>query len=360
MNESTPTRRRNATGLFLVAVVLLGLVLFFAWNVFHPANPVASAQSGESKSGERKALEQRSRGQPSVTGRAAARPATGHRSIGRVLAYGGGETELGFTRLPEMEAIGPESFVVARDGSILVADVAKHRLVVYSREGEYLRSLALPGIALGDVTTDGQGRIYVYDQASRTLYQYDADGTRRSTVNLSPKDIDTRGYFHVVGNAVYFADAAARDVLVATVQDDGLVGAASQSAARTTDGIHAESGRVYSLALDRGRALQLQIRELTQPVAQTLEVPLPGIVSARYVGEDETRRFYVQTERLEGKRIVLEVLTFDAAGQRLGTTPLPENDYAIWTAKLVDVRGDGAIVQFLPQKDQARLNLFTN
>jgi hypothetical protein len=39
---------------------------------------------------------------------------------------------------------------------------------------------------------------------------------------------------------------------------------------------------------------------------------------------------------------------------------MPENDYAIWTAKLVDVGADGTIVQFLPQRDQAKLNLFVN
>lgn len=359
MNESTPTRRSNATGLFLIAVVLLGVVLFFAWSVLRPAHPVASTQSGESKSVERKALEQRSGSQPAVTGRAAVRPAARQRSVQRVLKYGRGEGELGMVRGREQAPVGPESFTVTRDGSILVADVLNQRLVMYSREGEYLRSIAVPGIALGDVTTDSQGRIYVYDQMSRALHQYDADGTQRSTLNLSPKDIDTRGYFHVAGNAVYFADAAARDVLVATVQDDGLA-AASQSTARTTDGIHAESGRIYSLALDRGQAVRLNVRETEQAAARTIEVPWPGVVSVRYAGEDQAGRFYVQTERLEGERIVLQVLTFNAAGEMLGTTPMPENDYAIWMAKLVEVRADGAIVQFLPQKDQARLNLFTN
>jgi hypothetical protein len=87
---------------------------------------------------------------------------------------------------------------------------------------------------------------------------------------------------------------------------------------------------------------------------------LPGIVSARYAGEDQVQRFYVQTERLEGTNIVLEVLAFSPSGEQLATTRMPENDYVIWTAKLVDVRADGAIVQFLPQRDQAKLNLFTN
>lgn len=359
MSENKPSRQRTVMGLFLIAAVVLGLVLLFAWKGLRATHSVSNAGSAEAMSAEQKALPQRPHNRSPMTGRAAAHPAVGRRSVQRMLAYGSGEAELGFARLPEMEAVGPESFVVARDGSILVADVAKHRLAVYSRDGEYLRSIALPGIALGDVTTDAQGRIYVYDQASRTLYQYDADGTRRSVLNLNPKDIDTRGYFHVVGNVVYFADAAERDVLVATVQDDGLA-AASPSAARITEGIHAESGRVYSLTLDRGQAVQVGVRDVEQATASTIEIPWPGVVSVRYAGEDETGRFYVQTERVDGGRVALEVLAFNTAGDLLSVTPLPENDYAIWTARLVDVRGDGTIVQFVPQKAQARLNLFTN
>jgi hypothetical protein len=63
---------------------------------------------------------------------------------------------------------------------------------------------------------------------------------------------------------------------------------------------------------------------------------------------------------MEGPTVVLEVMTFAPSGEQLGVRRLPENDYFIWTAKLVDVRSDGALVQFLPQRDQARLNYFAN
>ena len=260
----------------------------------------------------------------------------------------------------EQPPVGPESFAVGKDGGILVADVVNERVVVYSSNGVYVRRISLPGIALGDVTTDQQGRLYLYDQVRRALLQYDADGTWRSTLNLNPKDIDTRGYFHVAGNAVYFADAAARDVLVAVVPEGVLV-APDPATERKADGIHGESGRIYSLSLDKGQALQLQLRDPAPgTAARGLEVPMPGIVSARYAGEDQARRFYIQTERLAGTNIVLEVLAFSPTGEQLATTRMPENDYAIWTAKLVDVQADGSIVQFLPQQDQAKLNVFAN
>jgi hypothetical protein len=207
---------------------------------------------------------------------------------------------------------------------------------------------------------DAQGRVYVYDQVRRSLHQYDAQGTPQGALDLSPADIDTRGYFHIAGNSVYFADAAARDVLVGTLQD-GVLTPADKALQRTTDGIHGDSGRIYSMSLDKGQALRLQMRDsAAESVARSMEVPLAGIVAARFAGEDQAQRFYVQTERLAGSSIVLEVLAFSPTGEQLATTRMPENDYAIWTAKLVEVGTDGTIVQFLPQLEQAKLNLFTN
>jgi len=115
------------------------------------------------------------------------------------------------------------------------------------------------------------------------------------------------------------------------------------------------------MSLEKRQALRLEVRDpATQSATHSLEVPLPGIVSARYAGEDQAQQFYVQTERLDGASTVLEVLVFSPTGEHLATTQMPENDYAVWTAKLVDVGADGTIVQFLPQQDQAKLNLFTN
>lgn len=362
MSRTTPAPRSASTRLVILGVMLLSLLIFLAWTRLRHSPPVQTASRTEPGASARGAKElRREGGRQSASGLAAARSIAGQRRVQRVLQYGSGEGELGLVLGRDQPPVGPESFAVARDGSILVADVVNQRVVIYSSEGAYLRSIDLPGIALGDIITDNQDRLYVYDQVRRALHQYDADGTPRSALELNPKDIDTRGYFHIAGNAVYFADAAARDVLVAAVQD-GLLVPPDESTERQAPGIHAESGRIYSLSLEKGQAARLEVWDPPEALSdgRSLEIPLPGIVSARFLGEDDTQRFYVQTERLEGDRVVLEVLTFSAAGERLAVTLMPENDYAIWTAKLVNVRGDGTLVQFLPQQEQARLNLFAD
>lgn len=347
--------------LALVGVALVGLLVFYAWRVVRHSHSVQSTSRVEQGGRARSTVELRRDAQPAAAGRAGRFETTGRLSVQRVLKYGSGEGELGLVLGRDQPPVGPESFAVARDGSILVTDVVNQRVVIYSSEGAYRRSIDLPGFALGDVIMDKQDRMYVYDQVRRALHQFDTDGTQRSRLELNPKDIDTRGYFHIAGNAVYFADAAARDVLVATVQD-GLLVPPDESTERQAPGIHAESGRIYSLSLEKGQSARLEVWDPPEALSdgRSLEISLPGIVSARFLGEDDTQRFYVQTERLEGDRVVLEVLMFSAAGERLAVTLMPENDYAIWTAKLVSVRGDGTLVQFLPQQEQARLNLFAD
>ena len=276
----------------------------------------------------------------------------------RVLKYGREEGELGMIRAHEQSPVGPESFACGINGKVFLADLVNQRILVYSADGVYLRKIDLPGIVLNDIALDERGDIYVYDQVQRTLHQLDSQGTTVSDLKLDPADIGTRGYFHVVGNSVYFADAAARDILVATIQD-GVLMAEDSTVDRISEGIHAKSDLVYSLSLVRGQAMQVHVRSEDQSVTPLhLDVPVSGIVSATYLGEDQTRRFYVQTERMVDNTIVLEVHAFGSTGEKLAVTRIPENDYALWTTRLLTVGADGALVQFLPKVNQAKLIFF--
>jgi len=357
----------------LTGAGLLALVLFLVWvasivsrrttaeGVTLDAAEVPSLHSNSTGvSGLRNESSSDESGQHSTDAPASASVAAGQATAQIILQYGEGEGELGMVRENGQTPVGPESFAVSWNGDILVADVVNHRVLVCTSNGNYLRSIELPGVALGDVMADEQGRVYVYDQVRHALHQYGADGALQSVLALNPADIDTRGYFHIANHSVYFADAAVRDVLVATLED-GVLRPPPESAERLTGGIHAASGRIYLVNIIRDEALQLQIREAAeQHTSRTLEVTSPGIVSARYVGEDLAQRFYIQIERLAENSVVLEVLAFSAAGEPLTARRMPENDYALWTAKLVDVRADGTIVQFLPQREQASLNFFLN
>jgi hypothetical protein len=276
----------------------------------------------------------------------------------KTLSYGTTDGQVGLVHNPEQEPIGPESFSITPSGEVLVADVVNQRISIFAKDGSYLRSIDMAGVRLGDVTADRDGRLIVYDQVQASLHCYELDGTLRSSLALEPKDIDTRGYFHCVGDAVYFADAAVRDVLVATVRDGTLQ--RPDDGPTITEGIHGESSRVYSVSIDKSRSFSVRLTEESGGAGGAVQVPLAGVVAARFAGEDGAQGFCVQTEKLEGEKIVLEVHAFDASGLLRDVTRLPENDYFTWTAKLVDVQPDGTIVQFVPQREQAKLNFFAN
>lgn len=343
----------------LLAVMLAGLAVLFC--VRHGSGPSDPPAQPEFLFASQRAAPARPKIRPTVSAGSTSAPARSPVTVPSVtLRYGSQPGELGLIRLPEQPPIGPESFALAGDGDVLIADVANERLSIFSPDGAFRRALALPGVALGDVVADAQGGVIVYDQLRRTLHQFDADGTPRSELQLHPGHIDTRGYFHVVGDAVYFADAAARDVLVAVLRD-GVLAPPDPSQPRVSEGVHGASGRVYSLAVERGAVLRLTVREPgTETPALSRQLPVPGLLSARFIGEDTAGRFHVQIETLEDGAVALGVMTFDPGGQALRAFRVPENDYALWTAKLLEVQPDGTLVQFLPQREQVKIYRFVN
>lgn len=286
------------------------------------------------------------------------RLATFQASVQKRINYGGADGEVGMIQGDGQTPVGPESFAVGLNGSVLVADLVNERVLVFSGDATYLHCIDLPGIVLNDIAVDQSGSVYVYDGMRQTLYKYDSRGTPQSALRINPDDVHSRGYFHVADNSVYFADAATRDILIAAVQN-GLLTAPDASLERISDGIHGPSGRVYSVDLVRGQALQIRVQHATAPQsAPQLQISLPAIVSATYVGEDGDGRFYVQSERLIANTVVLQVHVFSPIGDLLAVSTLPENDYALWTAKLVDVGRDGAVIQFLPRRNYAKLSIF--
>jgi len=278
---------------------------------------------------------------------------------GTIIPYGSGEGQIGIIRGPGGRPVsGPESFAVGADGSIYLADALNHRVLVYSNSGELLRSIRISGIGLADLTVDRKGNIYVYDDAERSLSQFSSDGSLVTKLLVNAADIISRGYVHIVGESVYFANSANSDILIASLRD-GVLAAVDLNSDRNSDGIHSATGKVYSIDVTRGQTMQIIVHNDSVNLdEQHFAISLPGILSATYVGEDLKGQFYIQTERSDGTAIALEVQKFDMKGQLLATTRMPETDYALGTIKLLDVGNDGAIVQFLPQNNQAKLQMF--
>jgi hypothetical protein len=280
-------------------------------------------------------------------------PVVPRRIVQRILAYGSGLGEIGMRRVPGETPVGPESYAIGPEGNILIADLVNQRIVVCGPDGSHLRDVEVQGISLNDLAVDTNGTIFIYDQREHRLYAGDTMAGFTNSLTLDPRDIDTRGYFHVVGDAVYFADAATRDVLVAKLAGTELHHP-EPAVQRQSNGIHSEDGTLYEVSIKRGESVQVRI---SGPTSRELELPLTDVVAARFVGSDRTGRFFLSTERLESGRVSLELIGVGADGALVERTGLPDNDYAIWTAKLIESSPEGQIIQFVPGEENAKLNL---
>ncbi len=342
---------RRSFRLALAAIFLCGVAVLVAWMFSNPkraAKPSKTSSPGAS-------------GSASALARAAMpralSPAAPQQLVKRIFPYGSGPGQLGMSRPEGSTPAGPESFTLAPDGRILIADLVNHRVLICQADGTVAQTIDFPGIRLNDVIADDRGNIIVYDQRTQTLHHADTSGRIISSLALPPESVDTRGYFHLAQGSVFFADAALRDVLVADFRD-AILSKPQPGAERIAEGIHAESGRVFSVLAARGESLRLAARDSRSgETSFERTLPLPDILSARYSGEDRQGRCYVALERLVAGRVVLEVRTFDPAGEQLSALQLPQNDYFIWTSRLVEASRDGIIVQFLPSESQASLGL---
>ena len=120
---------------------------------------------------------------------------------------------------------------------------------------------------------------------------------------------------------------------------------------------NASNDILLQLTLDRG--VKAVIHLTSKGEEKVSEIAVPGIVSTAFIGEDSSGNIYLQTERIESQRVILEARQINAFGSPSGVVRILENDYASWTAKLLDVTSDGSIVQMLPQVGRTKVNVFS-
>jgi len=104
------------------------------------------------------------------------------RSIALRLDYGNAQNEVGirvgdFETRPE----GPESFAVADDGTIAIADSLHERVAVFDQNGHIVRSAE--GVIAGDIEISGDS-MFVLEPASSRLIEITSQGKRVDAVEV--------------------------------------------------------------------------------------------------------------------------------------------------------------------------------
>lgn len=280
-------------------------------------------------------------------------------SSSTVVHYGSGPGDIGIHRSSDQTPLGPESFGFDTDGNLIVGDRINRRMLLFSRDGNLLENTVLSDVVINDILIDRSRNIYVYSQQKGELSQFDQKGTRLSTLKVE-KDVETRGYFHLVGSSIFFADSGEQDVLIG-VLDEGNLREPDGEDLKRREGIVTESGATCRVGITKNAAITLEVLPPNGGGILQYQCEVPGVVSATFLGEDKEVNRYVQVESLRAgteHEVALSVVRFDESGIPMPAIEIKENSYDFWTSKLLAVAEDGSIFQFLPQQGQAKINLY--
>ena len=279
-----------------------------------------------------------------------------HAAETALISYGSSDGEVGMHFLPEVEARGPQSFIVGPSGRVHVADTANQRICTFDTTGQFIASLPLGGICVSDLMLHAPGSFVVFDSATSSLSALDADGNLLSSLSMPLGGELSLGYFHTLDGSIFIADGALTDVLVATIKD-GVLRAADPRV--RIHGIHGSSGRLYCLNLVPNELLSVTVTETDGAKREVAaRICADGIASARFVGETREGLICIQVERVGDGSVLLEALLLGRNGEEVAVIQLPTVHYCIWTARLIDVTPSGSVVQFAPGSDSALLRMF--
>lgn len=282
------------------------------------------------------------------------------KGVTKDISYGREKESLGFFSIKDLPRRGPESFSNDAEGNLYICDTVNRRIQLFSPNGSYLYEISLRGgMEANDIAVDKFGNIYVYDDMQGELYQYDKKGEFLSTIVVDLKRWESRGPMHIIDDMIYMRSSDQEDIPIGRIVMGSLVPPTADDLLQPpAKGIHGFSGRRYFVELVRMEKGIIKIIDKEGNITESIDLPLKGIVSLRFLQEDKKGNFYIQTERVDNAKIVLEVHKFSAYGTHLTTVLIPENDYSSWSVKLLSLDENGNIYQFLPAKAKGQINIF--
>ena len=279
--------------------------------------------------------------------------------IAKDIAYGREKESVGMVSIKDFPRLGPESFSNDSEGNLYICDTVNQRIQIFLPDGKYKFTIPLEdGMTASDIAIDRFGLIYVYDVRGK-IYQYDQKGNLVSTINVGTTRWQVRMSMHIIDDDIYISTVDQQDVLIGKIINRLLMAPTKEELSQPLEkGIHGFSGRRYLVKLLRWEKAEIEIIDKSGATIKSVDLPIKGIVSIKFLQEDRRGKFYIQTERVDNEKLLLEVQKFDFDGTYLTTILVPENDYSSWSVKLLSLDENGNIYQFLPARERGRLNIF--
>ena len=271
--------------------------------------------------------------------------------------YGQSDSHLSFINTGTSQPNVSEFFSNDSKGNFYVCDALSNKILTYSKNGIFIKSIRFSGdISPADIIIDKSDNIFIYDVIQSKVYQINTQGKLIKSFSFNPEQLSSRGVLHIAEQKLYIVDSNQRSLKIADLSNEKMTLVKQSTSNPTiTTGIPAEMNRKYIVSLKRGEEGIINIIDKT---TQIVSFKLGGIVSIRFVKEDQHRNFYIQTERIQKNCVILDIHTFSYDGQLLNSFTIPDNHYPYWTSKLLSIDNNGNVWQFIPEVQFARINIF--
>jgi len=256
---------------------------------------------------------------------------------------------------------GPQSFTSDDAGNVYVCDTLNHGIQIYSPKGIFKKTIQIDQNALAsDIAVDKNGDMFILDDVDGILYRCGKDGSQISNLKIDVARINNgRGPIHIAGGKIYVSDADQQDVIIGKIENGALAAPTKEeSSAPLEKGINASSGRKYYVDLQGFDKGSVQVLDSGGKIIKSAGIPAINILSVSFLKEDKKGNFYVQVERKENDKILLEVYKFNVSGAFISKIIFTDTDYYFWTVKLVSVDDHENIYQFVPSQKKGILNIF--
>jgi len=265
--------------------------------------------------------------------------------------------QLGVLFGENLPLLGPESFSNDIDGNLFICDTVNKKINVYSCEGIFKFHIQLNNIIPNDIAVDKYGRIYIYDDNKMKIFHIAHSSEVLESIEVNKSRWDCRSSIHIVNNNIYLSNCSQQDIIIGKIVNGKLVNITNEDLNEIPiQGILSASDKRYIVRIIKGK--QGIIYVYSNDLEYIYKLPIKGILSIKYISEDQDQNFYIQTEKRNGNSIELQVHKFDYQGILLCSTIIPQNNYTFWSIKLLSIDNKGNIWQFITLKEEAIINCF--
>ncbi|HTA77498.1 MAG TPA: hypothetical protein VK791_10100 [bacterium] len=259
---------------------------------------------------------------------------------------------------------GPESFCIDSKRNLYICDTVNKRIIIFDGNGNSSGSIDLD-YAPNDITTDDFGNLYIYHDSVSTnklLLQYDKNKDLIGRVDFRLPGNLPIGSIRVASNKIYIECGDEQDLMIGVIEN-GVLKPSSNLNSAPIKGIVGLSGKRYFINVTRNEKTDIDIYGINPKVEPIkVSISFKGVLSANFLGEDESGNFYIQTESHIGKGnpIALDVIKCNSFGKVLDVLTVSSERYRLETIKLLTINNHGDVFQFAPSEKKAYINVYSD